>query len=327
MKFCFLENTPFKYDSRHLYSDKLRGAESVLINLSNSLSKLGHKVTVINNCPESKEINGIKWKNINHYNDKENFDVAISNNDTNLFDKVNSSKKLLISHSLQSIEKFIRKSQLTSYIKHKPIVILLSNYHQKNRSKLITLFGHIRVDWAVDDIFINTKISDQIDKNMAIFTSKEDRNLDLLINIWTTKIYPSNKKYKLLITPPNYVLKNESILLRNKESQINLISDLLKARIYLIPGHKAELFCLAAEEARELCIPIVTLGIGSLSERVEHGKTGFIAKNNKEFADYSLNLFKDDNLWNSLRENLINIRGKKTWNKVCFDLINSINNF
>ena len=58
----------------------------------------------------------------------------------------------------------------------------------------------------------------------------------------------------------------------------NLWQDLIKSKVLLVPGHKAELYCIAAEEARELCIPIVTLGIGSLSERVEHGITGFVAK-------------------------------------------------
>ena len=57
----------------------------------------------------------------------------------------------------------------------------------------------------------------------------------------------------------------------------------------LVPGHVGEVFCLAAEEARELCIPIVTLGYGSLNERVIHEKTGFIAKDIHEFINYSLN--------------------------------------
>ena len=52
----------------------------------------------------------------------------------------------------------------------------------------------------------------------------------------------------------------------------------------LNPGHKGEVFCLAAEEARELCLPIVTLGYGSLYERVIHNKTGYIAKNLDEFV-------------------------------------------
>ena len=49
MKICFVDNTNFQYDSNFLYSEILRGAESVLINLSSTLSNNGHKVTIINN--------------------------------------------------------------------------------------------------------------------------------------------------------------------------------------------------------------------------------------------------------------------------------------
>ena len=94
--------------------------------------------------------------------------------------------------------------------------------------------------------------------------------------------------------------------------------------MYLIPGHKAELFCLAAEEARELCIPIVTLGIGCLKERVEHGITGFIAKNNEEFSKYTLELFNNEDRWFELRNNLIKKRSLRTWKKVANDLINQV---
>ena len=60
----------------------------------------------------------------------------------------------------------------------------------------------------------------------------------------------------------------------------------------ILPGHKAELFCLSALEASELCIPIVTMGIGSLAERVEHGVTGLIAKNERNFQVILLNYLK-----------------------------------
>ena len=91
-----------------------------------------------------------------------------------------------------------------------------------------------------------------------------------------------------------------------------------------MPGHKAELYCLAAEEARELCIPIVTMGIGSLYERVEHGKTGFIAKNENEFASYTLELFNNETLWNQMRSNLIKIRGKSNWSDSANNLLKII---
>jgi glycosyltransferase involved in cell wall biosynthesis len=80
----------------------------------------------------------------------------------------------------------------------------------------------------------------------------------------------------------------------------------------LNPGHKGEVFCLAAEEARELCIPIVTLGIGSLRERVEHGVTGFIAKNANEFIDYTIKILNDDNLYLNLKKNLIKKRNVRS---------------
>ena len=95
MKICFLENTNFFYDSNDLHSSKLRGSETTLINLSTELSNLGNKVTVINNCYENKIINSIKWKNYNNYTENEFFDLAISNNDTRFFNKINAKKKII----------------------------------------------------------------------------------------------------------------------------------------------------------------------------------------------------------------------------------------
>ena len=110
MKICFLENTKFCYDSNDLNSPKLRGSETALINLSTEFSNFGHQVTVINNCYQNKVINNISWKNYNNYSEKQNFDLAISNNDIRFFNKINSKKKILISHSLQNFEKFMKKS-------------------------------------------------------------------------------------------------------------------------------------------------------------------------------------------------------------------------
>ena len=92
----------------------------------------------------------------------------------------------------------------------------------------------------------------------------------------------------------------------------------------MIPGHRAELFCIAAEEARELCIPTVTLGIGALSERVIHNKTGFIAKNEKDFSSYTLELFSNNNMWNEIRSNLISMRNKNNWKIVAENILKKL---
>ena len=315
MKICFLDSTNFEYSYLDKHSPILRGAETILINLSENLKKLGHNVTVFNNCPRVINDNNLNWYNINKLNTNNNlyFDVAIANADMRLLNKVNAKKKIVISYSLQSIEKFIRKGQLLSYFKERPTVYVIGDYHMKKRSNLISLFGKQILDISIDDLFIKTKLLDNIDNNLAIFSSRPDRNLSILIEIWNNKIFPSYNLGKLLVTPSDKFEEINNIKFRKMGTHNELIKDLLKSRIFLIPGHKAELFCLAAEEARELCIPIVTLGIGSLSERVEHEKTGFIAKNDDEFTNYTIELFKNDNLWNSIRSNLINLRSSRTW--------------
>ena len=94
----------------------------------------------------------------------------------------------------------------------------------------------------------------------------------------------------------------------------------------LIPGHKAELFCISAEEAREMCIPIITLGIGCLKERVIHEKTGFVSKNIKEFVNHTNILLNDDNLLLEMRKNLLIQRGARKWASISKNFLeNSFN--
>ncbi len=317
MKICFLDKTTFEYDFNDKYSPLLRGAETILINLSKSISLLGHEVFVFNNCRKSIKNNNYHWNNINQLINKNNyFDVAITNADANLLNLVNAKKKIVLSYSLQPIEKFLRKKQLFPYIKHRPKIFLLGEYHKKERSIFLSLFGSEIYTPGIDDIFLESKIKFPKNSNQAIFTSRSDRNLNILLEIWNNYILPKSTNHKLLITPNNEdanFLKKKNIYFRKMDLQGNLIKDLLCSKMMLVPGHKAELFCLAAEEARELCLPIITLGIGSLKERVEHGKTGFIAKNYSEFAQYTLDLFKQDELYNNLVKNLLELRGSKSW--------------
>ena len=61
-----------------------------------------------------------------------------------------------------------------------------------------------------------------------------------------------------------------------------------------------------------------------MAERVENGKTGFVTKDEKEFAKCTLELFTNDNLWNEMRNNLITNRGKNNWLYVAKKLISQL---
>ena len=316
MKICFLDKTDFKYSFKDKYSPKLRGAETTLINLSYNLKLLGCSIYIFNNCSNEYNENNYYWTDLSNIkSNKIIFDIAISNGDINLLDNIISKKKYAISYSLQNLEKFIRKKQVKAFIKNKPKIVFIGKYHSSKRPLLTRIFGHKYLILAVDDIFNNTKIDNKIDNYKAIFTSRPDRNLKILLDIWSSKIHSRNTKYKLYATPSKEILnyKSNNIFPRNMVDQKDYLNNIKNSRLMLIPGHKAELFCLAAEEARELCIPIVTMGIGSLKERVEHNVTGLIARDKNEFADYAIKLFENDELWNKIRTNLLKKRGISNW--------------
>ena len=325
MKICFLDNVNIPYTSTDIDSNQLRGAENVIINLTRELNTLGHEITVYNNCDKEIKIENIEWKNIyNIQKDKNIYDIVVTNNDMQLFESINANKYVAFSHSIQSLEKFIRKKQLIPFLKYKPKIVHLSKYHEQNRNYLLKIFGSFRLNWGLDEIFLKTNISNDNKENIAIFTSRVDRNLDLLINIWKHHIFTHDQNFKLLVTPNNVDLSQYNIFNRNFGSRKELINDLLKSKILLIPGHKSELYCIAAEQAKELCVPIITLGIGALAERVEHGKTGFIAKNEKEFASYTNDLFKNPTIFSEIKNNLLSLRGKNNWSDVAKKLILNI---
>ena len=328
MKIFFLEKS-IPFNSLDLNSFKIGGAEKILINISNELAKYKNlDIKVFNNVKKRQLISNVEWVNINDYDYQIEPDILIAFSDANLFKNYKAKKKFLWSHSVQNLEKFIRKNQLISYLKHKPVLILEGDYHFNKRPFLTSFFGKKILKLAPDYEFIDESVDiNFFPEKKCIFSTKSDRNLDILLKAWN-EIYKSNKDAKLYINPPFKLSEaqiKQNIFLREKGNKKNLINDLKNSRIMLVPGHKGEVYCLAAEEARELCVPIVTLGYGSLSERVIHNKTGFVANDIDEFINFSLKLLNDDELYLQIRKNLFNIRNIRNYSHVARDLLKITN--
>ena len=67
------------------------------------------------------------------------------------------------------------------------------------------------------------------------------------------------------------------------------------------------------------------MGYGCLYERVEHEKTGFIAKNKKEFIEYSNLILNDNSVYLNLKKNLHEIRNSKNYALVKKNLLKLLN--
>ena len=118
---------------------------------------------------------------------------------------------------------------------------------------------------------------------------------------------------------------NLDIRIRHKGSKFDLIEDLKNSKLMLNPGHKGEVFCLVAEEARTMCLPIVTMGIGSLHERVIDNVTGYICSDLDQLISKSVSILKDDKLYLTLKSNLYEKRKTRTYKEVAYDFLKILN--
>ena len=111
-------------------------------------------------------------------------------------------------------------------------------------------------------------------------------------------------------------LRKKNIFLRKIGTRSEMIDELKDYRALTYLGHKSDIFTLTAEEAVKLCLPVITLGTGSLKERVTHNETGFIANSDQEFANYTINLLNDDAFYLDLKTKMHKKRKENNWEQI-----------
>ena len=322
----FLDNSNTEFSGKDLNSIKIRGTESSMILLSEELVKKNYNVSVVNAIKNLITVNGVNYINKHHIKPNIIYDAAIASSNANLFNGLRAKKKIVWSNSVQPFEKFLRKGQLIPFLRHKPIVVTMCNYQYRLRSFITSFYGKDMISLTVDPKFFKEPVDiNHIPKKKAIYNIRSNRNLDWLINIWINKIFPQDSSVELHITPGlvdyNDTLKNSNIKLRSFVSRQQLMNELKNTRVFTYIGHKSDIWTLTVEEARQLCVPVVTFGIGSISDRVDNGFTGYIVKSDNEFASKVLNLMNDDTLYLKLKKNMFESRGKLNWESIADEWI------
>ena len=85
------------------------------------------------------------------------------------------------------------------------------------------------------------------------------------------------------------------------------------ARVFVAPGHWQETFNLLTVEAAACGVPTVTMGIGSLRERVVHDETGWIAGSNDEMGSALARILTDDAVWARYHKGCLSHPDLVTW--------------
>ena len=133
------------------------------------------------------------------------------------------------------------------------------------------MFGKHMITLSVDPRFYTEPVDlKKIPEPYALNNVRSLRNLDWLIDIWMNKFQNREKKAKLFINP-NLIpyteeLQNSNVFERKFGSREDLINELRNTRVFAYTGHKSDIWVLTVEEAVQMCVPVVTYGIGSVED-------------------------------------------------------------
>lgn len=151
------------------------GSEEQVIQLTKRWVKMGWEVTVYNNCPQEKTVEGVAWKRFEHFNPRDVFNIVIGWRNNPFLEPVIASKKFIDMHDIPTL-KFFPEEEL------KDVKIMVkSHYHR-------SLFTNLGESNFV--IIPNGIDMEQFDatpkktKNNLCWTSSYDRGLQHLLEMW-----------------------------------------------------------------------------------------------------------------------------------------------
>lgn len=308
-RIVILDGSPNPYNGRTIDARPVGGIQLSTVRLAEQFGAQGYDVTVRNASAENIVEKGVRWENIATPYAGPQPDFIIANNDSNLFDAMGThiSKgaiPVLWLHNLFTWKRLFKKKRAGSLLRWRPAAVFIGTYQKDSCSRLMPFRSrHVIPHGVGANIFAHPASADGR-KPQALFLSKPFRKFDLCVRNWIETINPACPEavFKAYVSPEEIArldlgftdeqMRKANIVIAGRVPQSVMLDDLANSACLLYPGHKDETFCNVAAEACVLGLPIVTLGIGSLSERV-HDDNGILARNENEFSKAAIMLLSD----------------------------------
>ncbi len=325
----FLCHTTAPFGGNSLQQRGLGGVETTVVELTAALAAYGYKVTAITTAKETSHHAGVSWQPLEELPNI-HADVFISCNDAGIFNRLNTetkrnARKIIWLHNPLQIEKAIRKKQFSALLRHRPDVVFVGNYLAARTSRLLPYKKRFVVGHGVSDPFLTLDAQPLTERlNRIVWVSQPQRGLEETLSAWRDQILPQveGAEFHLFgikegvcgLTQDDCNALN--ITLHPRATKEQLAQFYNSAKLLLYPGARDETFCLAAAEAQCMGVPVVTKGIGSLSERVSHNHNGLIAKSQDAFAQAAIDVLTKHDTWQRLSTGALENREKLNWSAI-----------
>jgi glycosyltransferase involved in cell wall biosynthesis len=295
------------FSGETLRSQSMGGTESSAVQLAEALAKRGHDVCVFNAIPARLHEFGVQWRPFAQAARHARGRIGIAVANPKLFNGLAFRSHIFWLHNPLKSWRQIRRGNVGPLLRRRPHFVLLGEYHTAHVPRWFPSSGRTAIHHGVHEDFFRRAPAAVPPSARAIFTSQPYRGLDWVLGLWPEiKRQVRDASLDIFAPKAHQAAANarkaalDGVTFRGSIPRQELVKELANARVLLIPGHRDETYCLAAAEATAAGVPIVTLGTGSLSERVRDGKTGFIAGSREAFVARTASLLAGDALWSAM---------------------------
>ena len=309
----------------HINSDAetgLGGTETASLELARALARRGHAVVLATRTDRVREGDGVASVPLSELAGARS-DVLVSCNDALMFDRAAADcAKVVWVHNPMSLRTAYRKRQLRALWRHRPHAVFLGVAAQRAMPKVYPYQSRSIIPHGVSSAFLEAPLG-RAREHRFVFASQRQRGLARTLEVWKERVTPhaigaelhvfGTRAEEMGLTAAE--AGRDAIIFHGRLSKPAMADFYAGARAMIYPGTWEETFCLAAAEAQAAGLPVVTLGIAALAERVQPGVSGIVCNRFEELGDEACRLVHDQELWTLLHQGALAQRGSLTWDR------------
>jgi glycosyltransferase involved in cell wall biosynthesis len=293
------------YDARAFGLGGVGGVQSGTIRLAEALVKKGNRVAIYNDRSDLFECSGVEYFPLSRLNDIAPSTVAISNNNVALVGRNPAQTRIVWVRNNLTFGVIRKKKYFLSMLTHRPHLVFPSRFAAQLTPWYLPFRSRRIIEHGIEASFIGFEPLEHAPTPIAIFASQPVRNLKMVVETWLKEIRPAAPQAKLYIYHPKdsqypaeySELQSSGVEIKGSVSKGQLAAAMRSARVMIYPGHRTETFCNVAAESLAVGLPVVTMGIGALRERVQHNIDGYVSGSANQMGRDALRVLTDDDLW------------------------------
>jgi glycosyltransferase involved in cell wall biosynthesis len=297
----------------------LGGTEQAIVYLTAALARRGHRVQVAGGCAIFRGYEGVEWL---PPGPTPKAAVTVAINDARLLPP-DPGTPVVWFHNEVEFSRELRKRRMRPLWKHRPAAVFIGAEQARLASRMLPFRARAIIPYGLPPQILAAAPAGAPPGPQALFTSQAYRGLRPVIDMWRNQVAPQVRAARLTALIGAGDLRayralaegERSITIGPRIGNDAVLETLRATRLLLAPGHRSETFCLAAAEAIAMGVPVVTLGIGSLKERVANSVTGFICRDWREMAERTRALLTDDALWRRMQSAGLATRTNNDWDR------------